>query len=77
MIFWVTEVLGGAAGMDDNVLANCAEWVVIVNANTKAEEVCWGAGKRSGCLAGRVAAETIYVVPVTLYGCLVDWLVEC
>ena len=77
MVFWVAEVLGVDVGMDDGVSANCAERVVVVRANTKAEEVCWSAGQRTGCLAGRVAAETICVVSVTRDDWLVDWLAGC
>ena len=56
----------------DDVSSNCTKWVVVVRANTKARERCWSAGERTGCLAGRVAAETVYVVPVTRYGWPVD-----
>ena len=77
MVFWVTEALGVAVGMDNDVSANCADRVVLVRANTKAEEVCWSAGGRTGCLARRVVAETVRVVPVTRDGWLVDWLADC
>ena len=43
MVVWVSDALGLAVRMVDDVSANCAERVVVVRANTKAEEVCWSA----------------------------------
>ena len=77
VVFWVARALGVAVGMDDDVSVNCAKRVVGVRDNTKAEESCWSAGGRTGCLAGRVAAETVRLVSLTRYDWLVDWLAGC